>query len=214
MSVKIVVATGNSHKITEINAALAVEGYEFVSIYDIDPNWISPIEDGDTFEANATIKAMTASQVLGMPALADDSGLVVDALLGAPGVHSSRYAGDEGNDSLNNTKLQQELDRLTREQDLSLADRAARFVSCLVLVGLDLAVEGAPAYICVQGSCEGIIGLSERGENGFGYDPLFLPYATPGRSMAELSLNEKNSISHRGYSLELLRDELEVIESN
>lgn len=202
MTCKVVVATGNTHKLEEISAALSVPGIEFVSIYDVVPQWPSPIEDGDSFEANAAIKAMAATEASGLPALADDSGLVVDALNGAPGIYSSRYAGDEGNDALNNEKLLREL------EGVELADRTARFVSCLVLVGLDQVAEDAPAYLCVEGTVEGIMAKAPRGEQGFGYDPLFLPYAVPGKTMAELSMDEKNEISHRGNALRKLREAL------
>lgn len=202
MTHQIVVATGNAHKITEMSAALSVPGFEFVSIFDVVPNWPSPIEDGDSFEANAAIKAMAAFDASGLPALADDSGLVVDALNGAPGIFSSRYAGEEGNDALNNEKLLHEL------TDVELANRTARFVSALVLVGLDQIDENAPAYMSVEGTVEGILAKSPRGANGFGYDPLFLPYAVPGKTMAELTLNQKNQISHRGSALQKLKDAL------
>lgn len=202
MTHKIVVATGNAHKITEISAALRVPGLEFVSIFEVVPDWPSPIEDGNSFEANAAIKAMAAFDASGLPALADDSGLVVDALDGAPGIFSSRYGGEEGNDALNNEKLLHEL------EGIALADRTARFVSSLVLVGLDQVDENASAYLCVEGTVEGIMAQAPRGENGFGYDPLFLPYAVPGKTMAELTLEEKNEISHRGSALQKLKEAL------
>lgn len=198
MTQKIVVASGNKHKLEEIKAALDVEKFEFVSIYDVVPNWPSPEENGDTFEANAAIKAMAAFDASGLPALADDSGLVVDALDGEPGVYSARYAGEEATDEQNNEKLLKNL------ADVTLADSTARFVSCLVLVGLDQYFENASAYISVEGTVEGIMAKSGRGEHGFGYDPLFLPYATPGKTMAELTMDEKNEISHRGNALSKL----------
>lgn len=202
MTHQIVVASGNAHKLIEINSALNIPDFEFISIFDVVPNWPSPVEDGDSFEANAAIKAMAAFDACGLPALADDSGLVVDALNGAPGIFSSRYAGEDGNDALNNKKLLHEL------ADVELADRTARFVSVLVLVGLDQVNENAPAYLSVEGTVEGILAKTPRGDNGFGYDPLFLPYAVPGKTMAELTLEEKNAISHRGSALEKLKDVL------
>lgn len=198
----VVVATGNAHKLEEISAAFPQDLMRFVSIYDVVSDWPEPVEDALTFEGNAAIKAQAAFDATGLPALADDSGLVVDALEGAPGVFSARYAGEPCNDANNNAKLLQELG------DLTLADRTARFVSTIVLVGLDQVLDGALPYIAVTGTVEGIMGFTPRGEHGFGYDPLFLPYATPGKTMAELTMEEKNAISHRGEALRLLKEEL------
>lgn len=195
MTQKIVVASGNAHKLEEIRAALTLPDLEFVSIFEVCPDWPSPEENGETFEANAAIKAMAAFDASGLPALADDSGLVVDMLDGAPGVYSARYAGEEATDKQNNEKL------LNALKDVSLADSTAHFVSCLVLVGLDQYFEKASAYLSVEGRVEGIMGKAPRGEHGFGYDPLFLPYAVPGKTMAELTMDEKNAISHRGNAL-------------
>ncbi|MBK5211958.1 MAG: RdgB/HAM1 family non-canonical purine NTP pyrophosphatase [Coriobacteriia bacterium] len=199
MTVRIVVATGNKHKIDEIDAALSVDGFEFVSIYEVAPDWPSPKEDAETFEGNSSLKAMSAYEATGMPALADDSGLVVDALGGAPGIYSARFSGEDATDARNNEKL------LRLLKDVPLADRTARFVSSLVLVGLDQAVAEASPYSALEGTCEGIIASAQRGEHGFGYDPLFLPYRVPGKTMAELTMDEKNSISHRGDALAMLK---------
>ena len=206
MTPTVVVATGNAHKVAEIQAAADVAGldYTFRAILDLVPGWPSPAEDGDTFEANAAIKARAGFEVLGLPTLADDSGLMVDALDGAPGVLSARYAGEQGNDVANNEKL------LAALAGVSEGERSARFVSCLVLVGLDALLPNAPDYLTASGTCEGQIARTPRGNEGFGYDPLFLPEATPGFTMAELSMAEKNTISHRGHALrnlmELLRE--------
>lgn len=203
MTKQIVVATGNVHKLQEINAALKFPGIEFISIYDVAPNWESPEEDGETFEANATIKALSAFDATGMPCLADDSGLEVDALDGQPGVFSARYAGVEQNDERNNQKL------LTVLKGIALPDRTARFVSTLVLIGLDLISDNASAFYTATGSIDGLIIEEPRGEHGFGYDPLFVPYATPGKTFAELPMEEKNDISHRGTALRILAQKLE-----
>ena len=205
MTPTIVVATANKGKLAEIQAAAKDTGldYSFRSIFDLLPNWESPIEDGDTFEANAAIKAQAGFAALGLPTLADDSGLAVDALDGRPGVHSSSFGGVEGNDALNNEKLLAELEQV-EEQNM----RTARFLSTLVLVGLDSLLPNAPNYLLATGKCEGTIAFEARGEAGFGYDPLFLPTATPGFTMAELSMQEKNTISHRGHALEILMDKL------
>lgn len=203
MTKQIVVATGNVHKLQEINTALRFPDIEFISIFDVAPNWESPEETGDTFEANATIKALAAFDATGMPCLADDSGLEVDALEGQPGVFSARYAGIEQNDERNNQKL------LTVLKGIALPDRTARFVSTLVLIGLDLISDKASAFYSATGTIEGLIIEEPRGDKGFGYDPLFVPYATPGKTFAELSMEEKNNISHRGTALRILAQKLE-----
>ncbi|MBU4555869.1 MAG: RdgB/HAM1 family non-canonical purine NTP pyrophosphatase [Actinobacteria bacterium] len=192
---RVVVATGNAHKVEEIAEALAPFGWEFVSVAELG-GWESPAETGTTFEDNARIKALAAHERFGIAALADDSGLEVDALDGAPGVYSARYAGECATDELNNERL------LLALQSVAPAKRTARFRSVIVLIDAD-GVETV-----VSGTCEGRIGTVARGEQGFGYDPLFLPDATPGLSMAELPMARKNEISHRGAALEALRTKL------
>ena len=202
----IVVATGNAHKVAEIAAALSatpdspLAGLRFVAIHELCPDFIDPIEDGGSFEDNAAIKAHAAHYVTGLPALADDSGLVVDALDGAPGIYSARYCGVEHDDAGNNAKLLRELAGAPADK------RRARFVSCLVTVGFNVILPQHPnfGYLTVTGTCEGTIATAPQGDNGFGYDPLFLPDATPGRSMAQLTLEEKTAISHRGAALRQL----------
>jgi len=200
--VTIVVATNNAHKVNEIRSALEIEDIRFVPIGEVIKGWESPIEDADTFEGNAFIKADAVHRATGLPALADDSGLIVDVLGGDPGVHSSSYGGVEGDDARNNERLLRELADVTSE------DRRARFTSTLVLVGLDEHIEHAPTYLTTQGSVEGWIAQTPRGDAGFGYDPLFMPDETPGKSMAELSMDEKNAISHRGRALAALAQKL------
>jgi XTP/dITP diphosphohydrolase len=213
---RIVVATGNAHKVAEIAAAVSRANlpFQFIALSEYVQSsarndaesalvhWTAPVEDGDSFEANAAIKARAAWELLGLPALADDSGLEVEVLSGAPGVYSSRYAGVDGDDAANNEKLLREMDGVDGEL------RGARFVSTLVLVGLDQALPDAPAYLTVRGTVEGRIATTPRGRGGFGYDPLFLPNETPGRSMAQLSQKEKNAISHRGNALRALTKRL------
>jgi XTP/dITP diphosphohydrolase len=205
MTPTIVVATANAGKLAEIQsvAQLASLDYNFRSIFDLLPDWESPLEDGDSFEANATIKARAGFEALGLATLADDSGLVVDALGGRPGVYSSSFAGVEGDDAANNAHL---LTELAQTQELS--KRSARFLSTLVLVGLDRLLPHAPHSIMVEGSCEGKIAFEAVGDRGFGYDPLFLPEAASGKTMAELDMQEKNALSHRGYALEALMQKL------
>ena len=201
----IVVATGNAHKVTEIAAAFPAPHITFVPVSEIDPDWDAPEETGVTFEENAAIKALHVADRYRCVALADDSGLEVDALDGAPGVWSARYAGEDATDADNNDKL------LTALADTPAANRTGRYVACLVLAGLYTAVDGAPAYIAVTGTCEGQLGTAPHGTGGFGYDPLFRPDAAPGRAMAELTLNEKNAISHRGAALQQLAEELTAL---
>lgn len=192
---RVIVASSNHGKLEEIRSALDFEGWEFVTAADLGAEPLDVEETGATFIANARLKAHAYHEAFGMAALADDSGLEVDALGGAPGVYSSRYAGDccGGGDAANNARLLLEL------EDVPAGERTARFRSVIVLVG-----EGGHESVA-EGACEGAIGLMPRGQNGFGYDPLFLPEATPGRTMAELALDEKNAISHRGAALRALK---------
>jgi XTP/dITP diphosphohydrolase len=175
---RIVLGTGNRHKVEELRAILepVLPGVELLP-YD----GPSPVEDGDSFLANARIKARAAADFSGLPALADDSGIEVDALGGEPGIHSARYAGT-GDDEDNRRLL---LQRLEGE-----ADRTARFVCAAVLVAPGELVETVVAW-------PGTVLEAARGDGGFGYDPLFRPEGSD-RSAAELSAEEKNLISHRG----------------
>lgn len=200
--IRIVVATGNAHKVHEMAAGLSIPGVQLVPVSELDPEWPAPEETASTFEGNAAIKALDVAERYRCVALADDSGLVVDALSGDPGVRSARYAGESATDGENNERL------LAGLSAVEGSDRTARFVSVLVLAGLDGEVEGAPAYMVASGTCEGTIAAESRGANGFGYDPLFLPADTPGRTMAELTLDEKNAISHRGNALAALTEQL------
>lgn len=193
----VVVATGNAHKVVEIEAILSrvMPGVRFVALGELG-DFDDPVEDGADFFENALIKARAAQAATGCElAVADDSGLCVDALDGAPGIFSARWAGEHGNDDANNDKLLGEL------ADVADADRTARFHSSVVLVRGEEVLRG-------DGDCEGTIGHERRGNNGFGYDPLFWPVETPGRTMAELSLEEKNGISHRFHALEDLAAKL------
>lgn len=187
----IVVATGNAHKLVEIEDILgrALPEMRFVALGQLG-DFEDPEETGATFAENALIKAHAAVAETGLSAVADDSGLVVDALGGEPGVYSARYAGVHGDDAANNAKL------LVNLVDVPASDRAARFMSVVALVGAD------GSELLGTGVCEGSIGFAGRGEYGFGYDPLFLPVDTPGKTMAELTPDEKNAISHRFHALE------------
>lgn len=186
----VVVATGNAHKVTEIEAILApaMPGVAFHALGELG-DFPDPVENGDTFTENAVIKAQAACEETGLPAVADDSGLVVDALSGEPGIMSARWAGVHGDDARNNAKLMREM------EGVADTGRTARFHSSVVLIYPDGTV------LTGEGDCEGMIGREPRGENGFGYDPLFWPAETPGRTMAELEPSEKNAISHRAHAL-------------
>ncbi|NTU70619.1 MAG: RdgB/HAM1 family non-canonical purine NTP pyrophosphatase [Coriobacteriia bacterium] len=192
----VVVASGNHGKLAEIRSTLDFPGWRFASAGELDGEWPSPEEDGETFTDNARIKAFAARERFAFAALADDSGLEVDALDGAPGVYSSRFAGPCATDAENNSRL------LLALQDVPQLERTARFRCTIVL----LAEDGTETV--ATGTCEGSIGFEGRGEHGFGYDPLFLPDAAPGRTMAQLTLSEKNAISHRGAALRDLRAQL------
>ncbi len=186
---KVVIATNNEHKLEEISRILApVTGWEFVSLKSCG-SYPEPVEDADDFEGNARIKALAARDNTGLPALADDSGLEVDALDGAPGVFSSRFAGEDASDADNNAKLLELL------ADMPFEERTARFVCTLVFVDLD------GSEIVARGTCEGKIGYEERGENGFGYDPLFVSDVCDGLTTAEVPPERKDAISHRGEAL-------------
>jgi XTP/dITP diphosphohydrolase len=194
----VLVATRNKGKTKEFREAFRKIGIEIKDLSDTEG--IPAIEEtGTTFAENAYIKAKAVADIVGMPVLADDSGLCVDALDGAPGVYSARYAGEEATDRDNNAKLLRELEAMRspgaeNQQFLS----AARFVCSLVLFDPQ---DGS--RLDVEGSVEGSILRNPRGTDGFGYDPLFwLP--SHGRSMAELSIEEKNAISHRGQALRKL----------
>lgn len=187
---KVIVATNNAHKADEIAHMLDIEGLEFVTLKDA--GIVSdPTEDADTFVGNARIKARAAHEASGgLAALADDSGLEVDALDGAPGVRSARFAGEDGDDAANNALL---LERLAGVPDEA---RTARFVCTMVLIDEDGTEKVA------RGTVEGRIGHEERGGEGFGYDPLFFPDAYGGeRTFAEVPQSEKNKISHRARAL-------------
>jgi XTP/dITP diphosphohydrolase len=186
---KLVIATRNAHKLEEIKAIFDFEGLEVSSAFDY-PEIPDVVEDGDTFEANAVKKAVEIAQATGCWAMADDSGLEVDALGGAPGVYSARYAGEPCCYDANNEKLLREL--------AGCNNRLARFRSVIALSDPEGNVQ------TVDGNCSGMILEELRGSNGFGYDPLFVPEGC-GQTFAELSSEVKNSISHRARALEKAR---------
>lgn len=194
MPERLVLASHNAKKAAELRAILEPLGMELLDLSHF-PGAPEPEETGDTFEDNATIKALAALEHTGLAALADDSGLAVDVLGGEPGVRSARYAGDNATDAENNALL---LDKLA---SLPAAKRRARFVSVVALARPDGTVRH------YRGETQGRILEQARGEGGFGYDPLFLSDDL-GVTFAEAGAGEKNAVSHRGRALRLLADDL------
>ncbi|MDE8034595.1 RdgB/HAM1 family non-canonical purine NTP pyrophosphatase [Actinobacillus equuli] len=192
---KVVLATGNKGKVKEMSDVLAQFGFDVVAQSEFGIE--SPEETGLTFVENALLKARHASKMTGLPAIADDSGLAVDALGGAPGLYSARYAGEESNDEANRQKLLAEMQNIADEK------RGAKFVSCIVF----LQHETDPTPKIALGECFGEILREERGQNGFGYDSLFF-YPPKNCSFAELETSEKKKISHRAMALEVLKQQL------
>ncbi|ACE61193.1 putative HAM1-like protein [Actinobacillus pleuropneumoniae] len=192
---KVVLATGNKGKVKEMADVLAQFGFDVVAQSEFGIE--SPEETGLTFVENALLKARYASKMTGLPAIADDSGLAVDALGGAPGLYSARYAGEDGNDEANRKKLLAELQNVADEK------RGAKFVSCIVF----LQHETDPTPKIALGECFGEILREERGQNGFGYDSLFF-YPPKNCSFAELETSEKKQISHRAIALDVLKQQL------
>lgn len=192
---KLVISTGNQDKINEIKDILKSLPIEVVSKKDIGLGDLNVLEDGDTLEENSMKKAKALAAKTDYMVLADDSGLFVDALNGEPGVHSSRYGGEEGNNEKNNNKLLQEL------KDIPMEQRGAKFKTVIALI-----TEEKEA-ITVCGECKGTIGLELKGNNGFGYDPLFTPEGFK-ESFGELGEGTKNKISHRAKALENLKVEI------
>ncbi len=180
-------ATRNAHKASEVAALFAGTDVVLRTLDDAGID-VDPPETGDTFVHNALQKAHYVYALTGLPCIADDSGIEVDALDGAPGVYSKRFSPEQTAEA-NNALLLHKLD--------GVDNRAARF-RCV------LAVVGVGEDTTFDGRCEGRIALGHSGTEGFGYDPIFLPNETPGRSMAELSMDEKNAISHRGRAFSQL----------
>ncbi|HEY2686257.1 MAG TPA: RdgB/HAM1 family non-canonical purine NTP pyrophosphatase [Steroidobacteraceae bacterium] len=192
---RLIVATANPGKLAEFRALLAETPFDLTSLGEL--NLPSPEESGSSFLANATLKARHASALSGLAALADDSGLEVDALNGAPGVYSARYAGAQGDDAANNLKLVAALAGVPKDK------RRARYRCVLVLVR----APSDPAPLIAEGVWEGEIIDSPRGSGGFGYDPYFYLPALK-CTAAELSADTKNRLSHRGRALQALRERL------
>ncbi len=191
----LVIATTNQNKLREFKEVFRSLDIEIKALSDFGPLPLA-IEDGETFDENSYKKALHTAKVLGLPAIADDSGLVVPALGGAPGVYSARYSGENATDESNCAKLLRELK--------NKGDRKAHF-QCV----LSIAVPSGPA-LTYEGRCDGIIIDEKRGANGFGYDPIFYLKDLK-KTLAELTMIEKNEISHRGKALAEVKNELPLL---
>lgn len=190
----IIMATHNRHKLEELSRILRPLGLRAVGEAETGFHLPEVEETGTTFEENALLKARSACAFTGMTAVADDSGLCVDALDGAPGLYSARYAGEDADTDANNRKLLQAL------KDVPEGQRTARFVSVVACVFPD------GREFCVRGECEGSIAFEPHGNGGFGYDPLFL---SPIGYFGEISAEEKDRVSHRGAALRLFAKEIQ-----
>lgn len=189
----VIAATQNKHKLTELRAIMEKFGMEVISQGEAGFGDIDVVEDGETFEENSYKKANEIMKLSGKIAVADDSGLAVDFLNGAPGVYSARYAGEHKSDEDNNNKLLRELE--------GTENRSAKFVSVVTMVYPDGRVLSA------RGECPGKIIREPRGNGGFGYDPLFVPDGFE-KTFAEITSEEKNTVSHRAKALEKLEEML------
>lgn len=195
MKQTIVIATTNTGKIREIEKLLLRDSFTFLSLKDFGPI-PEIIEDGETFDENAYKKAWYTARYLGLPALADDSGLCVESLGGSPGVRSARYAGETATDQENTRKLLHDMEGVTNRK---------AFFECVI----SLAVPSGPA-LTYEGRCEGVIAEKPSGSSGFGYDPVFY-YPPLKKTFAEISEAKKNKISHRGTALQELAREVELV---
>jgi XTP/dITP diphosphohydrolase len=196
--VRLVLATANPDKADEIRAVLADAGVDVELVPR--PAGVPEVDEtGETLEENARLKAVALCAATGLPAVADDTGLSVDALVGAPGVHSARFAGEDATYADNVEKLLREL------REVPGPDRTARFTT----VALARWPDGRE--VAAIGDVEGTIAIEARGDGGFGYDPLFVPVEGDGRTFAEMTAAEKHRVSHRGRAFRTLADGLKVV---
>ena len=191
---KLALATNNQHKIQEMRAILGDSFEELLSLKELGID-VDVEETGSTLEENALLKAREITRLSGMPSLADDTGLMVDALSGAPGVYSARYAGEAHDDKANRELLLKNLSTAT--------DRSAHFSTVIAVCYPD------GKYLLAEGRVEGKIGFEERGNGGFGYDSLFISDEL-GKTFAEATAEEKNSVSHRGRALRAMLAKLQA----
>jgi XTP/dITP diphosphohydrolase len=201
---ELLIATGSTHKLAELTQLLDLPNTRLLSLKDVGLADTAD-ETGSTFEANATIKAMHYGRLAGMPTLADDSGIEIDAMDGRPGVMTRRYAGPNATDEENNAKMLAELASL----GVAPEDRTGRYQCVLVLA--EPGADGEPRVVEVaHGTMEGRVALETRGDGGFGYDPIFEPSTEPlgGRTVAEFTREEKNEVSHRAMAARKMREKL------
>lgn len=189
-------ASNNKKKLAEMQRILSPLGINVVTAKMLGKEITDVVEDGETFEENARIKAVSACEEMNMPSIADDSGLCVDYLGGAPGIYSARFSGEHGNDEKNNDLLLEKLEGVPMEK------RTAYYVCAICCVFPD------GREITVRGECHGHIGFERDGNEGFGYDPLFI---VDGRAFGRYTAEEKDKISHRGNALRKLTEELEKV---
>ena len=190
---KIFIATKNAKKLIELDRILTPLGFEVLSEKDLDKPFPEIEETGTTFAENAVLKAQAGLELTGLISVADDSGICVDYLDGAPGIYSARYSGGHGNDAENNKKILRELDGVPMEK------RTAHYAAAIACVFPD------GRKFTVEGKCYGYIAFEESGDQGFGYDPLFI---SENGCFGHLSAEEKDEISHRGKALKLFKEEL------
>ena len=198
MGNKMVMATQNKGKLAEINKLTQEFGIEIQSMAEVGLADLDIVEDGTTCQENSFIKANTVVKLTGLPAIADDAGLFVEALGGEPGIYSARYAGDHGDDAANRKKLLEELEKRGAK---TKEERKAYFICVITLVYPD-----GRKIVC-EGYCHGSIALAERGSLGFGYDSVFIPEGYD-ETFAELGVEVKNEFSHRAKALAELRTKL------
>ena len=204
---RLLIATRSTHKLRELRELLHLEHGELVSLDELGVPG-DPVEDGETFETNAALKARFGARASGLPTLADDSGLEVDALGGNPGVRTRRYAGEDATDDDNNRKLLAALDGLPPER------RGARYVCVLALALPDVhGPRGGLPVTLARGTCRGRIATAPRGTGGFGYDPIFEPASEPpgGRTLGLWTPAEKHAISHRSAAARRMTPHLRAL---
>ena len=204
---KLIFATANPGKLREAREILGPHGIEVISPYDVGLTkaHVDVEETGKTFEENAIIKVQNLWQLTGLPCFADDSGLVVDALGGAPGIYSARYASLDGSGEDHN--FASNIDKLLHNLQ-GIADRRARFVCVVALMLPEAEIK------TFRGTCEGRIAFEPAGCGGFGYDPVFIADAYPDRTLAEVDESAKNAISHRGNALAKMLEYLTIVHPN
>jgi len=201
---ELLVATGSRHKFDELRELLDLPRTYLLSLADVGLT-DSAEEEGETFEENAVAKALHYARLSGIPTLADDSGLEVDALDGRPGVRTRRYAGPDATDEENNQLMMAELGEL----GVAPAERTARY-QCVLVFAEPSGEDEAEVVETTRGALEGRIGLESRGDSGFGYDPIFEPASEPvgARTVGQLTMEEKNEISHRAEAARAMREKL------